>query len=247
MKVDILYITYNRIDSTKLTLPRLLHSTEYPFNLTIVDNGSTDNSVDYLTEIVRKYHLRKPMKLILNRINEGLSKPTNTFWRESKADLVGKIDNDILVENGWLEKLVNAHEKVHDLAIVGGFHFPKGVFNYRKCKQNIYQYDDIAILRQPYIGGNYIARRRILVEQGEIKEGREESEFKLGGWTGYQSQLSKKGFIIGYHYPLILFEHLNCFSDEYYKQVRGMSRNKYLRWELRDGNKLLKRMWKWND
>jgi glycosyltransferase involved in cell wall biosynthesis len=247
MKVDILYITYNRLDSTKLTLPRLLHSTEYPFNLTVVDNGSNDNTVDYLTEMVREYHLRKPMKLILNRVNEGLSKPTNRFWRESKADLVGKIDNDILVENGWFEKLINAHKTVHDLAIIGGFHFPKGVFDYDKCKHNIYQYDDIRILRQPYIGGNYIAKRKFLMEKGFLEEASDEGQFRLGGWTGYQKQLSASRYIIGYYYPLIFFKHLNDFHDKYFKEVRGVSRRKYMKWEKKDGKRLLNTKWNWGE
>ncbi len=247
MKVDILYITYNRIESTILTLPKLLQSTAYPFNLTIIDNGSSDNTVDYLREAARKYSSRKPIRLIVNKINQGLSKPTNTFWKESKADLVGKIDNDILVEDGWLEKLINAHETIHDLAIIGGFHFPKEVFDYDKCKHNIYQYDDIQILRQPYIGGNYIAKKKFLMEKGFLEEGSDKGQFRLGGWTGYQKQLSASGYIIGYYYPLIFFKHIHASEKKYFKEVRGMSRRKYISWEKKDGKKLLNTKWQWEE
>jgi len=243
-KVDILYITYNRIDSTKLTLPKLIQSTSYPFSLTIVDNRSSDNTVSYLKEVVSNYGSERIINLILNNKNEGLTKPTNAFWKRSEADLVGKIDNDILVEDGWLEKLVSAHDKIPNLSIIGGFHFPRQVFNYNKCKHNIYQYDDVQILRQPYIGGNYIAKRDIIFENGFLKEG-DNNQFKLGGWTGYQQKLSDDGYIIGYYYPLISFEHIHHASDEYFKEVRGMSKRKYLRWEKKDGKKLLNSNWDW--
>lgn len=244
-KVDILYITYNRIYSTKLTLPKLLHSTAYPFNLTIVDNGSSDNTVSYLNEIYDAYKSKMVIKLLLNNKNEGLSKPTNDFWSRSEADLVGKIDNDILVEDGWLDKLVTAHKKVPDLAVIGGFHFPIQIFNYNKCKKNIYQYNNIQIIRQPYIGGNYIAKRNIILKNGFLQE-EEVNQFKLGGWTGYQQVLTSKGYIIGYYYPLIYFEHIHNASDTYFKQVRGMSRHKYLQWEKKDGKRLLNRKWDWD-
>jgi len=244
MKVDILYITYNRIHSTKLTLPKLIQSTSYPFSLTIVDNKSSDTTASYLKEVVSNYGSERIIKLILNNKNEGLSKPTNAFWKRSEADLVGKIDNDILVEDGWLEKLVNAHEKIPDLSVIGGFHFPRQIFNYNKCKHNIYQYDDIQVLRQPYIGGNYIAKRNIILETGFLKEGGV-NQFKLGGWTGYQQKLSDEGYIIGYYYPLIYFKHIHNSSEAYFKEVRGMSRRKYLRWEKKDGKWLLNRKWDW--
>ena len=164
MNVDLLYLTHNRLNATKITLPKLLQSTKYPYNLKLVDNGSTDGTADYLRTAVDNAPPTIKKSLVINQNNEVLSKPTNEFWQDSDADLVGKIDNDILVEDGWLEKLVTAHQKVYKLAAIGGFHFPMEIFDYKKCKHNIYEYNNIQILRQPHIGGNYLAKRHILLE-----------------------------------------------------------------------------------
>ena len=110
--IDILYITYNRIECTKITLPKLISSTSCKINLTIIDNGSSDGSVTYLKKIVDNNLSQHKIRLIINNENQGLSKPTNFFWKQSNANLVGKIDNDILVEDGWLEKLVGTHKKM---------------------------------------------------------------------------------------------------------------------------------------
>ena len=50
--VDILYITYNRSYYTKKTLPALLKSlSSTSYNLTIVDNNSSDDTIEYLKTI----------------------------------------------------------------------------------------------------------------------------------------------------------------------------------------------------
>ena len=92
--VDIIFLTFNRLYYTKITLPVLLNSSDNnSFKIHIVDNGSTDGTVEYLKKISHP----KIESIIYNKKNEGLVKPTKKFWEESNADLVGKIDNDILV------------------------------------------------------------------------------------------------------------------------------------------------------
>ncbi|MEE4359570.1 MAG: glycosyltransferase family 2 protein [Desulfococcaceae bacterium] len=245
MTVDLLYITYNRIECTKQTLPKLLDSSEYPFNLTIVDNASCDGTVQYLKEITASYQDRQNINLQLNKHNQGLSVPTNIFWQKSAADLVGKIDNDIYVESGWLKKLVYAHEQIPELAVIGGFHFPENIFNEKKCRHNICQYNGVKIIRQTHIGGNYLAKKEYISENGLLKEPSSDKDFKLGGWTAYQERLTKKGYIIAYHFPLIIFKHLDTADKDYYKRVRGMSARKYFKWEKKIGKKMLysKRQW----
>jgi glycosyltransferase involved in cell wall biosynthesis len=210
-----------------------------------VDNGSIDGTADYLRTSLDSAPPTIKISLVINENNEVLSKPTNEFWQNSGADLVGKIDNDILVEDGWLEKLATAHQKVSKLAAIGGFHFPMKIFDYKKCKHNIYEYNNIQILRQPHIGGNYLAKRHILLENGFLEDSGA-ADFKLGGWTGYQNRLTKKGYIIGYHYPLICFEHLHLAPSRYYKKVRKMSKRKYLRWERKDGEEMIYTKWSWD-
>ena len=247
MRVEILYVTYNREKCTKITLPTLLEKSGYPFELTIVDNGSTDSTVSYLQKIQEEYGSKLPIRLILNRTNKGLSKPTNEFWQSSGAELVGKIDNDIVVERNWLPKLLDAHKKIPHLAVIGGFHFPLEIFNLRKCRHNLFEHSGVQLLRQAYIGGNYLAKRDVLLKNGPLDENLANAGFKVGGWTEYQLALSSQGYWIGYYYPLIPFEHLHTAEDSYYMKVRGMTAKQYSKWERVDGKKILSRKRKWNN
>ena len=245
MDVDLLYFTYNRLDHTRITLPALLEKSGHPFRLTVVDNGSADGTPGYLHDLIQQYRGSVPIKLILNQHNEGLSKPTNEFWKRSRAELVGKIDNDILVEAEWLKKLVNAHQQLSRLAVVGGLHFPLDRLDVRRLAHNLFAYDTIRILRQPHIGGNYVAKLSLLKNYAGLNETVDSSGLKIGGWTGFQKMLTDDGYYIGYYYPFIRFEHLHNAPNRYFKEVRGMSKKKYIRWEKEDGKNLLYTEWDW--
>jgi glycosyltransferase involved in cell wall biosynthesis len=245
IRIDLIYFTYNRLDHTRVTLPTLLEKSGYPFKLTIVDNGSVDGTVDYLRDIRKRWRKETQIQLILNARNEGLAGPTNRFWMRSDAALVGKIDNDILVEEGWLEKLADAHQRLPNLAVIGGCHFPAELLKPEKISKNVQVHNTIQILRQPYIGGNYLAKRSILMDLGPLPEARHEEKFKLGGWTGYQQKMVQEGYWVGYYFPIIRFEHLHRASDTYFRQVRGLSKRKYRNWERKDAERLLTQKWNW--
>jgi len=215
--------------------------------LTIVDNGSDDGTVDYLLAVQRRWRSELPIRLILNPRNEGLAGPTNRFWQGSAAALVGKIDNDILVEDGWLPKLVNAHRRVPELAAIGGCHFPAEVLKPEWIRQNLQVCNSIRILRQPHIGGNYLAKLSVLRESGALVEAAGDERFKLGGWTGFQQRMVRRGYLVGDHVPIIRFEHLHRAPDSYFRAVRGLSKRKYRRWEKRDAERLLSTQWRWKD
>ena len=51
-KVEIIFITYNRLYYTKLTLPKLLNCSYNNFSVTIVDNASIDGTIGYLKKIL---------------------------------------------------------------------------------------------------------------------------------------------------------------------------------------------------
>ena len=155
--IAIIYLTYNRFYYTKETLPALLNSSQYPFKVRIVDNGSTDETVGFLKELNHPNIER----IILNKQNEGLVKPTKQFWKETDAELVGKIDNDILVPKKWIDNLVTAHKSIHNLGVIGYCHFRKEDFNYEQVALKVEEINGIKFRRQPWIGGNYLMKRSI--------------------------------------------------------------------------------------
>jgi GT2 family glycosyltransferase len=103
-----------RFAMTQGSLERLFDSTEEPFELVYVDAGSPAPIRDYLKEQSR----RRGFRLIRH---EGYLTPNearNLGFQHVETKYVVFIDNDLLVEPGWLRKLIAAAEET-DATIVG--------------------------------------------------------------------------------------------------------------------------------
>ena len=76
--------------------------TEQNFELIIIDNGSTDESLD----IARSYCSRPNYTLIENSENTGFSHAVNQGIRAAKAEYVVLFNNDAFAEPDWLAELL---------------------------------------------------------------------------------------------------------------------------------------------
>ena len=219
--VSVLMFTYDRLEYTLKTFERLLESTDYPYDLHIVDNHSTDGTVDWLKQIEVKYkYLIK--SITYNPTNEGLPKPTNEFWERVETDLVGKIDNDTLVPNGWMERLVQAHVKSDKIGVVGGYHFRPEDFNEEDAQKKLFTENGIQVVKDTHIGGCcYLMKRSFYKTYGPMKYN---PNLKTHGWTEYQNNLVHQGYIVGYLYPLVQLDYMDdprsthCLINEKYQE-----------------------------
>ncbi len=217
--VALVYFTCNRLDYTKLSLKALLERTHYPFELHIVDNGSTDTTCEYLLE-QRELHPEVIRSITFNETNRGLAAPTSEFWERADADLVGKVDNDTIVCDGWLTRLVEAHLKSERMGVIGGFHFRSDDVNHELLEDRIVEVDGVKLLRDHHIGGCcYLMKREVQNLLGPIIV---QGGKKIMGWTEYQHALDASGYLNGYLYPLLFVDHMddprspNCLLQSNY-------------------------------
>ena len=80
--------------------------TEQDFELIIVDNGSTDESL----EQARSYCSRPNFTLIENGTNTGFSHAVNQGIARAKGEYVVMFNNDAFAEPGWLAELIRTAE-----------------------------------------------------------------------------------------------------------------------------------------
>lgn len=116
--VNIGMVTWNRLEFTQQTIEALWRRTRYPYKLTVVDNGSTDGSVEWLREAHRQ---GKIANLFLLGENVGVARASNTAWAaEPQAAWYMKLDSDMVVEKGnWLEDLVGTAMAIPDIGALG--------------------------------------------------------------------------------------------------------------------------------
>lgn len=112
-KVAIFSITYNRIEYTKKCFESLYATAGYEFDHFVVDNASSDGTVDFLrTGIIKQ--------VIANKDNKGISIASNQALDSigENYDIIMKVDNDCLfLTDGWLAKMVEIWETNHMLAL----------------------------------------------------------------------------------------------------------------------------------
>lgn len=105
MKVAVIIPNYNGRHFLPGCLNALGQMSFKDFTTIVVDNGSTDGSVDFL----REYYPR--VRVIEFAENRGFSAAVNEGIRQSNGDYVALLNNDMEVEEGWLGELVRALER----------------------------------------------------------------------------------------------------------------------------------------
>ena len=99
-KVAVVIVNYNGQEHMPACLQSLF-ATDYPrFDVTLVDNGSSDGSVEW----VRGHYPR--VKIICSPLNVGFGRANQLGISASDAPVIVLLNNDTVVEPGWLRGLV---------------------------------------------------------------------------------------------------------------------------------------------
>ncbi len=202
--IDLAFITYNRLAYTKLSLASILADRTEEFLLTIWDNGSTDGTVEYLKNEVTDPRIRD---IVFSKENVGQTAAVNSIWGNSKADLLGKLDNDCLMTPGWTRILAQAHEDIPKLGTVACWHFPLEEFEYERAKHKIQTFGRHQIFRHPWTcGTGLLIKRETYERMGPIEERMT---------TQYWLRMAAAGYINGFYYPLVCQEHMDDLKSRY--------------------------------
>ncbi len=110
--VSIVLLNWNGLAWTKQCLDSVRAHGSYPAELIVVDNGSTDGSLAYLQSL-------EGIRLIANADNRGFAGGVNQGLAAARGDWVVLLNNDTIVTEGWLERLVAHGETDRAIGIVG--------------------------------------------------------------------------------------------------------------------------------
>jgi len=225
MNIAIVVVTHNRLDYTKKTIKRLLEDPTEEFDLYLWDNASTDETPEYLQDAIKDLRI---VETILSKENVGPLGAMNYAWSKTKAELVGKVDNDCLVTPGWTRILAKAHEDIERLGAVACWHYPLDEFDEDTVRKagKIQSFNDHQIIRHPWVcGSGFLMKRKTYEEYGPWKDGCDV------GTTNYFLNMALGGEINGWYYPLVLQEHMDdpksphCIltDDESIRKMRNIT------------------------
>lgn len=114
--VSIIILTWNALDYTRQCIDSIRANTNHPHEIIFVDNASTDGTVDYLNKLVTE---NENYSLIANSGNHGFAAGNNQGMAVARGNYLLLLNNDVLVPEGWLERLVHCAEMDSSIGLVG--------------------------------------------------------------------------------------------------------------------------------
>jgi GT2 family glycosyltransferase len=125
-KASIIVVNWNGKRYLEECLSSLLAQTYSPHEIILVDNGSHDGSVDFVTERFSE------VRIIQNGENLGFAAGNNVAIRIAQGDYIVTLNNDTRAEPDWLEELVRVVEADPKIGMCASkmlFYYHTGVLN----------------------------------------------------------------------------------------------------------------------
>jgi len=210
--ISVLVCSYNGSSTIRDTMEGLLKLDYSNFEVIIVNDGSTDNLQDIVTEY--------PFQLI-NTQNQGLSSARNTALMHAKGEIVAYIDDDAYPDPHWLRYIAYAYQTSNHAGIGGPNIAPDDDGPIATCVTHapggpvhVLLSDEIA---EHIPGCNMSFRRDVLLDIGGF-----DPVFRAAGddvdicW-----RIQHSGRTIGYHPSALVWHHRRNSVKAYWKQQKG--------------------------
>src|SRR5688572_20870598 len=151
--VSIIIPVFNKLSFTRQCLSRIgrAASTSPPFEVIVVDNGSTDDTKQFFGSAV-DYEF--PFRYHSNDANLGFSRANNIGAGLSTEKYLLFLNNDTIVLPGWLDAMVRTAESDRRIGIVGikqlfpytnSIHHTGIIFTADRTPQHIYPHADASL------------------------------------------------------------------------------------------------------
>lgn len=129
IELSIIIISYNTKQITFDCLQSIyksLKKTKIDYEVIVIDNASTDESVQSIDQLNNN-----KIRLIVNKINLGFAKANNQAVKEARGEYLLFLNSDIIVQDDAIEKLFNFYQRQENI-----MHFFGGkLFNKDKTPQ----------------------------------------------------------------------------------------------------------------
>jgi GT2 family glycosyltransferase len=113
MKTSVIVLSWNGMEYLEDCLDAVLTQDHPDFEVIVVDNGSTDGSADFVAE-----HYPQ-VRLIRNERNLGFAAGNNVGLRAATGDVLVLLNQDTVVQAGWLAALTDTLQSDPEIGIAG--------------------------------------------------------------------------------------------------------------------------------
>ena len=137
----------------------------------VVNNASTDRTKDVVEQFIRHFieknpHTSIPSIRIVTETEKGLTKARERGYREATGDILGYVDADTQMPDGWYERVAAEFDKNPNLACLSGPYIYHDIPNWKQVLVKIYWYmlgmPAYLIVGYMTIGGNFAIKKDVL-------------------------------------------------------------------------------------
>ncbi len=151
--ISIIIPVYNKSEELRASLASLLSQTWDNYEVIIVNDGSTDNSVLVIDELKRKFWNKGLRFKIIQQNNQGSNNARNRGFKESGGKYVIFWDADIVASPEMLIKMYNKLQENSEAKYV----YSSFIFGKKKFK--LWEFDEEKLKKMPYIHSTSLMRR----------------------------------------------------------------------------------------
>lgn len=172
--VSIVIVNWNGLDDTKLCLEHTEKQTYKNIEIIVVDNGSTDGSVEYLRK-------RNGLILVENPSNLGFTGGHIAGYRVSHGEFILLLNNDAVMDYSYIERSIDKMQDDTAIGALGGraylwddgnglFDTTNNFYSYQQINpitaEGIFAREDSGSMREVNtVSGSCVMVRRSVIEQ----------------------------------------------------------------------------------
>ncbi|MCL2380279.1 MAG: glycosyltransferase [Treponema sp.] len=113
--IDIIICVHNAYEDAKHCIESVFKFTLEPFRIILVDDGSGEQTRDYLISLLME---RPNVKLFRNEYASGYTRAANIGLKFSDAEYCLLLNSDTIVTEGWLDKMIKCQKSGDNIGIV---------------------------------------------------------------------------------------------------------------------------------
>lgn len=195
---SILLLSWNRREYFERTIAHLLADSA-DFRLYMWDNGSADGVAD----LIRALDDPRIAERHYSPDNVGQAIPWRWFVENSRGDIAGKLDDDILGEPGWMARFAGLIAAEPKFGTLGAWVFMPEDWDEALSAHKIETIGGTRIFRNPWVpGGIFLGRREVLQRYTK-------TDPAMLGIPLDQNAMCRDGYVNGFPLPLSLAQHID--------------------------------------